>query len=66
MQPIQLRVGDYLQLKRPHPCGCSRFRLLRVGSDIRMVCTGCGRDLTLPRLRLEPRIKAIEPGENRE
>ena len=57
----QLSVGDTVEMKKPHPCGTDRFRILRVGSDIRLVCTGCGRDLTLPRERLEKSIKKIIP-----
>jgi len=30
-----------------------------VGSDIRMVCTSCGHDVTLPRIKLEKNIKSI-------
>ncbi|MDY5940031.1 MAG: DUF951 domain-containing protein [Eubacteriales bacterium] len=57
----QLSVGDTVEMKKQHPCGTDRFRILRVGSDIRLVCTGCGRDLTLPRERLEKSIKKIIP-----
>ena len=51
--------GDLLIMKKKHPCGTDRFRVLRTGSDIRLVCTGCGRDMTLPRLTLEKSIKAV-------
>ena len=57
----QLSVGDTVEMKKQHPCGTDRFRILRVGSDTRLVCTGCGRDLTLPRERLEKSIKKIIP-----
>ena len=57
----QLSVGDTVEMKKQHPCGTDRFRILRVGSDIRLVCTGCGRDLTLSRERLEKSIKKIIP-----
>lgn len=62
MQPIpRILVGDILEMKKPHPCakGSVRFRVLRVGSDIRIVCEKCGRDLTLPRVKLEKNIKRI-------
>ena len=31
---IPLAVGDILELKKPHPCGKSRFLVLRVGSEV--------------------------------
>ena len=65
----KIAVGDTLTLKKKHPCGASDFEVLRVGSDIRMICRGCGRDLTMPREKLEKAIRRIhhpadaEPGE---
>ena len=35
----------------------------RVGSDIRIVCCGCGRDMTMERVKLEKAIKNIIPTE---
>lgn len=59
MQIIKLRVGNLLELKKPHPCGEKVFKVLRVGSDVRIVCTGCGRDMTLDRIKLEKSIKKV-------
>jgi hypothetical protein len=55
----KISVGDTLRLKKKHPCGSFDFRVLRTGSDIRIVCEGCGRDLTVPREKLEKAIKKI-------
>ena len=52
----KILVGDRLELKKQHPCGTSVFEVLRIGSDIRIVCTGCGRDMVLPREKLEKAI----------
>ena len=59
-------VGDLLEMKKPHPCGANTMKVLRVGSDMRIVCTGCGRDLTLPRVKLEKAVKKILPAEKTE
>ena len=56
---IHIEVGDMLELKKPHPCGSSSFEVMRVGSDVRIVCIGCKRDMTLPRVKLEKAIKKI-------
>ena len=55
----KISVGDRIELKKKHPCGTSEFSVLRVGSDIRIVCSGCGRDMVLPREKLEKAIKKI-------
>ena len=41
----QFAVGDRLQLKKKHPC----------------VCDTCGRDMTLPREKLEKMTKKVNP-----
>ncbi len=59
----KLSVSDQLELKKPHPCGASRVKILRLGSDIKIECVGCGHQMTLDRLRLEKAIKHIFPAE---
>ena len=62
----KIAVGDILTLKKPHPCGRADFEVLRTGSDIRIVCRGCGRDLTVPREKLEKAIRRIQSAAPRE
>ena len=55
----KFEVGDILEMKKPHPCGTNRMKVLRVGSDIRILCLGCGRDVTVPREKLEKNIRRV-------
>ena len=55
---LRLATGDRLEMKKPHPCGSRTFAVLRVGSDVRVVCEGCGRDMTLDRVKLEKAVRA--------
>ena len=41
---MDVRVGDTIQTKKPHPCGANTFEVLRVGMDFRIRCTGCGHE----------------------
>ena len=61
--PMDIRLRDRVEMKKPHPCGEQRFAVLRVGMDFRMRCLGCGREMMLPRLKVEKNIKAIRRGE---
>ncbi len=63
MQIIRMKVGDTLELKKPHPCGDKRFRVMRVGSEVRILCQGCGRDMVLDRIKLERAIRKLIPAE---
>ena len=63
MEILKLRVNDVLELKKPHPCGSKSFRILRVGSEVRIVCLGCGRDMTVDRIKLEKAVRHIPPAD---
>ena len=45
---MDIRVGDTLVMKKNHPCGDSRFLVLRTGMDFRIRCLGCGREVMVP------------------
>lgn len=66
MQIPKISVNDIVELKKPHPCGNKCFKVLRIGSSIRIVCTGCGRDMVIERPKLEKAIKKfiVQNGEN--
>ncbi len=59
MPILPLRPEDRIQMKKPHPCGGKIFRIVRVGSQVRVICESCGRDMTLDRVKLEKAIKQI-------
>lgn len=61
MKIVRFSVNDRLEMKKPHPCGTSIFLVKRVGSDIRVLCEGCGRDMTVPRVKLERGIRRVLP-----
>jgi len=61
MKIIRFMPGDVRVMKKKHPCGGERFDVLRVGSDIRIRCQSCGRDVTVPRVKLEHNIKEVIP-----
>jgi len=59
MTYLKIDPGDRLELKKTHPCGCNTFSVTRIGSDIKISCTQCGRDVTMPREKLEKAVKRI-------
>ena len=59
MEILKYQVNDLLELKKPHPCGNKEFKILRVGSIMRIVCTKCGRDMDIDRMKLERATKKI-------
>jgi len=58
--PLEIRVGDRIRLRKPHPCGGYTWQVTRIGADIGIRCTTCGRRIMLPRSKLEKQVKSIE------
>jgi hypothetical protein len=56
--PLELRMGDRLQLRKEHPCGSRDWAVVRLGADIGLVCGGCGHRILMDRLDVERRFTA--------
>lgn len=52
-----LRMNEVVRLRKPHPCGSSDWLVVRLGADIGLKCTGCGRRIMLSRRELARRLK---------
>ncbi|MBQ1263236.1 MAG: DUF951 domain-containing protein [Oscillospiraceae bacterium] len=56
---MDVRVNDVLLMKKPHPCGCKEFTVLRSGMDFKLRCMRCGHEIEIPRSKAEKNIKKI-------
>ena len=66
--PLELRIGDVVRLRKPHPCGSHDWNVVRLGADIGLRCHGCNHRILVPRRTVERRLKAFvsrgpEPGD---
>ena len=59
MSYTDVRMGDVLQLRKPHPCGSNQWEVVRLGADIGIRCQGCGRRVLLPRSELSRQVKVV-------
>ena len=57
---MDVKVGDKLIMRKPHPCGSKEFSVLRIGMDFKLRCLGCGHELMAPRAKIEKNIKEIK------
>ena len=57
--PMDIKIGDVVELKKQHACGCKEFEITRVGMDIKIKCTKCLRSIMLDRETVEKKIKKI-------
>ena len=63
MKIVRFEVGDLLVMKKKHPCSSDSFKVLRGGCDVRIVCLGCKREVTIERTAFEKMIKKVIPQE---
>lgn len=64
---MEYALGDIVQMKKPHPCGENRWRIIRVGMDVKIKCQKCGHIVMLSHEVFIKRLKRILPDEtNRE
>lgn len=56
---LEIRLGDVVRLRKPHPCGGYEWQVVRLGADIGMVCSTCGHRVLLPRRDFERRVKTF-------
>lgn len=52
-------LSDVVEMKKPHPCGTNAWKVIRMGADIRIKCTGCDHSVLIPRLEFEKKMKKI-------
>jgi hypothetical protein len=52
-----LDMDDILRLKKPHPCGGTTWRVIRLGADIGLECMTCRRHVILTRREVRNRLK---------
>ena len=54
---VDVRPGDVVSLRKPHPCGTNEWTVTRIGADIGLKCHGCGRRIMLTRGVFNRRVK---------
>ena len=59
MENNNYEVGTKVIMKKQHPCGEKNFEITRIGADIKIKCTGCGRIIMIPRSKFQKGAKKI-------
>ena len=61
MKDLNYQLGDIVELRKPHPCSSksTKFKIVRVGADLKIECLGCGNILMISRDNFNKRLKRI-------
>ena len=54
---VDIKLGDVVRLRKPHPCGGYEWQVVRLGADIGIKCLKCHHRVLLERTVLERRLK---------
>ena len=58
IDPTDIRIGDVVRMRKPHPCGGTDWRVIRLGTDIGILCLTCERKVLIPRGKFIKQVKA--------
>ena len=61
MKDYNYQLGDYVEMKKPHPCFSHSkiFKIVRVGADLKIECQGCKKVLIISRDNFNQRFKRV-------
>lgn len=54
-----VKLGDIVQMRKPHPCGSEQWTVIRTGADIKIRCKGCNRIVMMDRETFFKRRKRL-------
>lgn len=59
MEEKEFNLNDIVEMKKPHPCGVNRWKIIRMGMDIRLKCEGCEHSVLIPRREFARKLKKV-------
>lgn len=51
------KLGDIIETKKPHVCKNNKWKVIRVGADIKLECIECKRVIMISSFELDKKIK---------
>ena len=58
------KLGDIVEMKKPHACQTNKWQITRLGVDIKIKCINCNREIMMDRLEFDKKLKKIIGGNN--
>ena len=55
----EYKEGSVVVMKKQHPCGTNEWVITRIGADIKIKCSNCGKSIMLPRIEFDKKVKKI-------
>ena len=55
----EFELNDIVEMKKPHPCGENKWKIIRMGMDIRIKCCCCDHSVLIPRKEFVKKMKKV-------
>ena len=55
----EYKLNSIVIMKKEHPCGTNKWKIIRVGVDIKIECLNCGRTIIMPRVEFNKKLKKV-------
>lgn len=55
----EYNLNDIVEMKKKHACGANRWKITKLGVDVRIKCVECGRIIILPRIEFKKKFKRV-------
>lgn len=55
----EYKLGSIVTMKKGHPCGENKWKITRIGVDIKLKCTKCGRSIMMTRIDFNKKLKKV-------
>lgn len=59
MELKEFGLHDVVEMKKAHPCGTNKWKIIRLGMDIRIKCMGCEHSVLIPRKEFARKMKKV-------
>ena len=59
MDAKKFGLNDIVEMKKQHPCGTNKWKIIRMGADVRIKCEGCQHSVMIPRREFEKKMKKV-------
>lgn len=59
MKDKEYDLGSLVVMKKGHPCGENLWEVIRLGADIKIKCSKCGRMVMIPRIDFNKKIVKV-------
>ena len=54
-----LKVGSVVEMRKAHPCGANKWKIIRYGADVKLKCLGCEHVVMMERPKFQKRVKKV-------